>query len=112
MREPGEVLRQVVLHVVQRCPQCRRVFSEEDVHLLGQMNETWLFSLYCPSCHVMALVGLALARPADREERVEEIAPPTPVSADEVLDMHLLLEQVNDLEELLRQMSPGEEPPR
>jgi len=112
MREPGEVLRQVVLQVVQRCPQCRRAFAEEDVRLLGQMNETWLFSLYCPDCHGMALVGLSLARPAGGMEGEKETAPATPISADDVLEMHLLLEQVHSLEELLRKMPSGEEPPQ
>lgn len=106
MNEQGKLLRQIVLQVVQHCPQCRRAFSEEDVHLIGQMNEAWLFSLYCPSCHIMALVGLSLARPADQETGGEGVAPLPPVSADDVLDMHLLLEEVDDLEELLRRMSP------
>lgn len=39
MNEQGKLLRQIVLQVVQRCPQCRRTFTEEDVHLIGQMNE-------------------------------------------------------------------------
>ncbi len=105
MNEEGKLLRQIVLQVVQRCPQCRRTFAEEDVHLIGQMNEAWLFSLYCPSCHIMALVGLSVARPADQERAGEEVAPAPPVSADDVLDMHLLLKEVNSLEELLKRMS-------
>ncbi len=106
MNEQGKLLRQIVLQVVQRCPQCQRAFAEEDVHLIGQMNEAWLFSLYCPTCHVMAFVGLSLARPADQETAGEEVAPAPPVSADDVLDMHLLLKEVDSLEELLRKMSP------
>ncbi len=108
MNEQGKLLRQIVLQVIQRCPQCRRTFTEEDVHLIGQMNEAWLFSLYCPSCHVMALVGLSLARPADQETKREDLPPAPPVSADDVLDMHLLLEEVDSLEELLRKMPPEE----
>lgn len=105
MSERQELLRQVVLRVVQHCPQCQRAFSQEDVGLFGQIEETWLFALRCPDCHAMTVVGLAVAsrsvQPAVPGPAGETV---TPVTADDVLEMHRRLQHFRgDLRSLLNQ---------
>ena len=102
MRERERLLRQIVLHVVQRCPQCQHPFEKGDLRLVGQDGDDWLFSLHCRSCRILAVVGLAM--PAESEvfpEMEWAEAAPAPLSADDVLEMHLYLESQPDLRDLL-----------
>lgn len=101
MSDQGELLRQVVLRVVKQCPQCQQPYEAERVRILGRMGETWLFSLYCHSCQTLAVVGLALAPAAELvSEQEADHDQAGPISADDVLDMHLFLQDLKDFRDL------------
>jgi hypothetical protein len=105
--ERERLLRHVVLQVVRKCPQCHQPFVGQDVRFLGQLDETWLFSLYCHTCQVLSIVGLAVAPAQPGKDRGPVEA--RPINADDVLDMHLLLEQSPDILRLLRVASDSQE---
>lgn len=98
MSEQEWVLRQIVREAVRRCPRCQHPFAEADVQLVGREEEHWIFSLHCHACHTLALLGLSLVAEAELFSQDTPSAPPTrPISADDVLDMHLFLRDVRDL---------------
>lgn len=102
MNEGPELLRQVVLRMVQHCPQCQRPFSQEDVGLFGQLAETWLFALRCPACRAMTMVGLAVAAPDEQAAVRPSGETATPLSEEDVLEMRRLLGEFRgDLRALL-----------
>jgi hypothetical protein len=111
LSEHRELFRRIVLQVVQHCPKCHRPFEESHVQVLGQMGETWLFSLHCQHCHTLAVVGLALS--TGEESPVAEGAPLTP---DDLQEMHLFLEDFDgDFRSLFGELNlpeSSEEPPR
>ncbi len=107
MSEREKLLRHVVLQVVRECPQCHHPFAGEDIRFLGQLDEAWLFSLYCHACHVLAIVGLAVAPVTPGREA--DAVPAQPITADDVLDMHMLLEQCPDVLRSLRAAGDGAE---
>ena len=103
MSERQELLRQAVLRVVRHCPQCQQPFDLMDIGLFGQLGETWLFALRCPACHVMTVVGLAVASPPEQPSEQEAPAKKAgPLTSDDVLEMHCVLERfTGDFQALL-----------
>lgn len=101
MSEPEKWLRQILLQVIPACPHCQRPFDEKDIRFLGRQEQTWMLSLHCPGCHVLALVGIGVAADLEPHEIVRFREAP-PISVDEVLDMHLLLREYRgDLRRLI-----------
>ena len=102
MKGRERLLRHIVLHVVQHCPHCHGSFAEEDVRLAGQEGENWFFSLHCRSCQRLSLIGFVMPAEAEvfPDQEVGE-ALPLPLSADDVLEMRLFLENVRDFRSLL-----------
>ncbi len=125
MNGQGELLRRVVLQVIPQCPQCRSPFEREDVQYVAQMAETWLFSLYCQACQTLSVVGLAVAGETVEGEQVMDKVGPAPsagedqergghvlagpITADDVLDMHLFLRDLEDFQSLFTDDDPSAE---
>jgi|YelNatPaOPRAMG01_1025707.scaffolds.fasta_scaffold80274_3 hypothetical protein len=110
MTEQEKWLRQILLQVIPACPHCHRRFEDRDIRVLGRQEQTWMLSLHCPGCHILALIGIGVASDLEPEEiaRFREVPP---ISADEVLDLHLLLKEYRgDLRGLIE--GKTEEPPR
>ncbi len=98
MSEPERVLRQIVRGAVRCCPRCQQPFAEPDIQLVGQEGEHWVFSLHCHACHTLAFLGLALVAEAELFPPDSPDEPPArPISADDVLDMHLFLQDTPGL---------------
>jgi len=93
MSEQGKWLRQIVLQVIRCCPHCQRPYEDADVRLLGQKDDSWILSLYCRSCHVLAVVGLGVSSTGELSPReIEHFKQAPPLTSDDLLDMHLFLE--------------------
>ena len=114
MSEQGKWLRQILLQVVRCCPHCQCPYEEADVRLLGQKDDAWILSLYCRSCHVLAIVGLGVTSTGEMSPQgVEYFKQTPPLGSDDLLDMHLFLERFDgDFRGLMERLSRVEKPPR
>jgi hypothetical protein len=105
--------RRLVLKLVTqlRCAECGRLYDPQDFALIHRRQDVWVLSTRCrhcdEPCHVVVFMDLeAEAEP----EPVTDLTPGelkvadqwSPITADDVLDMHALLcEFEGDFEELL-----------
>ncbi len=112
--EPDVTMKRIVLKRMERCSVCHRHFSTDDVHILNRQPDMWTMMVECTDCHsrnfVAALMNdgdpgearLALRELSDTiaQELVPAAAEPDPgdtlaagdpVSATDVVDMHLFL---------------------
>lgn len=96
-----------------RCAVCKTPYGREGVNIMGRRGEAWMIAVTCPHCATEGLL-IATVDDADTETATvevseqEESAPKImydvtydewmafqelpPVSCDDVLDMHLFLE--------------------
>lgn len=112
--EPDVTMKRIVLKRMERCSVCHRHFSPEDVHILNRQPDMWTMMVECTDCHsrnfVAALMNdgdpsearLALRELSDTVAQelnpAPEVTDPAdilpavdPVSAGDVVDMHLFL---------------------
>lgn len=112
--EPDVTMKRIVLKRMERCSVCHRHFSTDDIHILNRQPDMWTMMVECTDCHsrnfVAALMNdgdpgearLALRElsdtvahelvPAAAEPDSADILPADdPVSAVDVVDMHLFL---------------------
>ncbi len=96
------------------CPACARNLESCEVRMLKQAESHLTVEVTCASCHVTFIVVLAVQYNADElEEAVEEPAEfvsveASPISHDEVLDVHdLLRDFTGNFRDLLRSSDPG-----
>ena len=79
-----------------KCGRCGWHCGPADADLLGYRGDLWVFSVYCPSCKSQGLVAAAIKR-GEVPEVVAELTEAekskfsTPISSDDVLDMHIFL---------------------
>jgi len=107
--------RRLVLKLVARlrCVQCQRPYDPHDFTLVHSWQDMWVLSTRCrhcnEPCHVVIFMRLD-AEPEDEAEVVTDLTPEElqdasqwhPISFDDVLDVHVLLEECEgDLETLL-----------
>lgn len=92
------------------CPVCGRSLKGCDVQVLRQEEERFHLQVTCAQCQVTFIVVLAIAGGAVEEiESVpdpheEPVHAPEPISADEVIDLHLFLKNFQGtLKELVHQ---------
>jgi hypothetical protein len=113
--EPDVTMKRIVLKRMERCSVCHRHFSTDDVHILNRQPDMWTMMVECTDCHSRNFVAALMndgdpgeARLALRELSdtvAQELMPATvepdpvdtlpagdPVSATDVVDMHLFLE--------------------
>jgi hypothetical protein len=104
------IIRYLVAHT--QCSGCGRRYAPEDVHLRHRRGDIWLASVVCRHCGLQGLIMAAVsashademeaATDRDAEERtaMREMGP---ISSDEVLDFHRLLEEFSgDMRKLMR----------
>jgi len=107
--------RRLVLKLVARlrCVQCQRPYDPHDFTLVHSWQDMWVLSTRCrhcnEPCHVVIFMRLN-AEPEPEAEVVTDLTPEElrdashwrPISFDDVLDVHVLLEECEgDLEILL-----------
>jgi len=110
--EDGSLQELVIQYLLAhtQCSGCGHSFGAEDMHIRAHRGSVWLAAVTCSHCGLQGLIMAALktgdahgADPAREEGSAEE---PTcsqePISGDEVLDWHCLLEQYHgDMRQLL-----------
>lgn len=91
-----QVLRRLITNL--KCRHCGGQYSTGNIQVLGQHKETWFVSAYCPQCQNEGLLALSVNRGHTRQpatdltpQEVDRTSHLPPISADEVLDIHLLL---------------------
>ena len=107
--------RRLVLRLVARlrCVQCERQYDPHDFTLVHSWQDMWVLSTRCrhcnEPCHVVIFMRLD-AEPESEIELVTDLTPEEledagwrqPITSDDVLDVHVLLEECDgDLEILL-----------
>jgi hypothetical protein len=92
-----------------RCVECGEAYNAHDFSLVGRWQDVWVLSADCRNCGDSSHVVIAMQLAAE-PEAVLDLTPEEaqtakgwpPVSADDVLDMHLLLREFDgDFESIL-----------
>lgn len=84
-----------------RCHVCRRAFEREQVRVAARQDQIWFVSVRCGYCRKQQLFCLALSDSALEEAgdlsaaEEERFAAMSPVSSDDVLDIHEFLVEFN-----------------
>ena len=127
--DPDANIKQIVLRNMNRCVVCHREYSTQDIEIISRKSDIWTMLVECEDCHARNFVA-AVLNDADPQEaqlalrRLTEdailqgehqhghdddrIAPEGPingprVTASDVIDMHLFLEEFDgDFEQLFR----------
>ena len=92
--------RQLRKHVAsRRCPLCRKGYKPENVRVAARTDDLWAVSVRCAACRRQQVYWLSMADlkfpddapvdPSPEEEAAFNAMPP--VGTDEILDMHLFL---------------------
>ena len=97
------------------CPACARNLESCEVRMLKQAESHLTVEVTCARCHVTFIVVLAVQYNSDEvDEAVEEpaamagVESASPISHDEVLDVHDLLRDFKgNFRDLLRSSDPG-----
>src|SRR5712691_1388448 len=106
----------IKLFAEQHCPRCGSPYQSESVQVLARRSEVWMIMLSCATCQQKdtfvvkfplemqgrrSVTSYRLSRPPSPplpEKQPEPEAPSvstTPVTSDDVLDMHLFLKHFN-----------------
>ena len=107
-RSAGEIAREervkrLIMAAVSRCGTCQRRYTLDDFAVIGHREHLWMVSITCDGCQHQGFVtavihGRSPARmgharlpelTADEDRR---FASATPVATDDLLDLHLFLE--------------------
>lgn len=92
-----------------RCMACNRLYDPEDFTLVHRWQEVWVLSTRCRHCDELCHVVIFMQLGTEPEPvmdltpgEAQIAADRPPITADDVLDMHLLLHEFDgDFEELL-----------
>ena len=91
-----QVVRRLITNL--KCRHCGGQYGSGDIQVLGQHKETWFLSAHCPHCQNEGLLALSVNRGHFRQlvtdltpQEIGRTAQLPPISADEVLDIHLFL---------------------
>jgi hypothetical protein len=95
------IVRYLIAHT--QCNGCGRRYAPRDVRVYSRRGDVWLASVTCRHCGLQGLVMAAIA--TDELEEVDEAVAESakeeieafqdfgPILGDEILDLHLFLEQ-------------------
>jgi uncharacterized metal-binding protein YceD (DUF177 family) len=106
----GEMRRFVIRLLKQlQCVGCGQVFNPRDFALVHQLEEMWILSTRCRRCEELTHVVIAVHLEEELEPltdlTLEELSSEdewTPITTDDVLDVHALLQDFDgDFEALL-----------
>jgi hypothetical protein len=84
-----------------QCAECGARFSPHSFVLVHRWQDSWVLRTDCESCDTSSLVVVAMVDATEPEamvdlssEEVEETATRSPITSDDVLDMHLFLQEL------------------
>jgi len=128
--DPDVNIKQIVLRNMHRCVVCHREYGTDDIEIISRQSDIWTMLVECEDCHARNFVAAVLndADPDDAQLALrrltedalqgsqahahgdeagaihpEEPADGPPVTASDVIDMHLFLEEFDgDFRELFR----------
>ena len=99
--------RQMLLRLITnlRCVECGRLYDAEDFVLVHRRQEVWVLSTRCRHCNEPCHVVISMPK-SIKPEPVVDLTPDEieiasqwqPITADDVLDVHLLLQSVSPLQ--------------
>lgn len=95
-----QILKQLVSTF--RCHVCHRGFDREHVRVAGRHEQLWIVSVRCGTCRKQQVFRIALKDNQEQtflrdvnEMEAEQFAAMSPVSCDDVLDIHQFLDSFN-----------------
>ncbi len=83
-----------------KCGMCGNHYSSGNLNILGHKEDLWFLSVFCPSCKSQGLVA-AVVREGKAAEALTELTQEeqkklsTPLSSDDLIDMHAFLTDFN-----------------
>ena len=97
---PGGVSAQIVRQLVRAkvtCAVCGKRYRLDGLSFLGHRDGVWAYMAVCGRCRTVALIGVVLqqGQPIIRDvtrRELKHFESQPPIGADDVLDMHELLE--------------------
>ncbi len=110
-RSPEEIAREervkrLILAAVSRCSVCRRSYTLTDFAVLGHREHLWMVTVICAECQHQGFVTAVIqGRPTAKNKPAQipllELSPAerarfaiaTPVVTDDLLDLHLFLDE-------------------
>ena len=90
------------LLATMKCGMCGNQYQSGNVNILGHKEDLWFLSVFCPSCKTQGLVAAGvkegkvtevLTEPTPEEQKKLSMA--TPLSSDDLMDMHSFLSDFN-----------------
>ena len=100
-----ERVKRLILAAVSRCSTCQRQYTIGDFAIIGHREHLWMVSVVCDGCHHQGFItvvihGRSPARARTTPTPLPELTPAervrfasaTPVATDDLLDLHLFLE--------------------
>jgi hypothetical protein len=118
--DPDVNIKEIVLRNMHRCVVCHREYSTDDIEIISRQSDIWTMLVECDDCHARNFVAavlndadpgeaqLALRRLTEdalqgsqaqgRREEPQALHPEAPfegppVTASDVIDMHLFLDE-------------------
>lgn len=93
-------VRKIVWGVLEDCSHCHHPHSLEDFRVVGRNGNLWVLTIHCSACESQAFVaavvgdqGADIAEAEAGDDVFESVADePSPVTVDDVLDMHEFLD--------------------
>lgn len=105
----GTVRERLIRQLVQQVECiCGRQYKPENFRLLARSDQLWFFRAFCPRCRTTGVIGILVAegQPLIRDVSKKEwrqFQKKGPITADEVLDLHLFLKDYHgDLATLIQ----------
>jgi len=109
-----ELLTRILQHLGDFCPKCGAARTEEDLAILGQMNNMLMVHIGCKTCgnqdvfHFVANVGYSSTGGIVTDVSPDEakgFLKSASVSKDDMLDMYLVLRDVKSSSDFLKKVS-------
>lgn len=99
------------LMALTKCGVCGQCYEVDNIHVLGHEKDLWFLKAYCSACHSQSLVAAVIkeGRMPDfitdlTEAELDKFKNADVVTADDVLDAHILLRDVDgDFSQLFSQ---------
>ena len=94
--------RRLVLKLITRlrCPGCSRLYDPEDFALVHRRQDAWVLGARCRHCGDLCHVVVFMTPDAEPEppldltpEELQQMGEQPPISIDDVLDVHVLLQE-------------------
>ena len=102
--------RRMILQLINnlRCVECGRLYDAEDFALLRRRENVWLLSARCRYCDELCQVVILMPTSEETEieselstDEAQALAELPPISSDDVLDLHLFMQDFDGDFEML-----------